>query len=58
MHFMLPKNVSILKIDSDAFYALEVIYILLLRIRKFLKTNRGSILNIDSDICDGFITPN
>jgi len=58
MHFMSPKKVGTLKIDSDAFYALEVIYILLLRFHTFLKTNRGCILNIYSDICDGFLTPN
>jgi len=55
---MLPKKVNILKIGSVAFYALKVFYILLLGFRKFLKTNRGCILNTDSDICDGFITPN
>jgi hypothetical protein len=55
---MLPKKVSILKIGSDAFYALKVFYILLLGFHKFLKTNKGCILNIDSDVCDGFITPN
>jgi len=55
---MSPKKVGTLKIDSDAFYALEVIYILLLRFHTFLKTNRGCILNIYSDICDGFLTPN
>ena len=56
--FHVTKKVSILKIDSDAFYALEVTYILLLRFSKFLKTNRGCVLNTDSDICDGFLTPN
>jgi hypothetical protein len=61
MYFMPPKNLYLIKNKLSCCLSSEFLrlcYVFVLLSEEFLNTNSHCTLQIDCDICDGFIAPN